>query len=186
MAVGDRINYSNIVNMTGSTAWRNSYGDDSRGSFTFYIHAPVFYVTYTISGSGIWGYQEGSIYIDGLLADGSWQNLFGSYQYLEGDRNSYTWNFHFCDGDSGQTIGSTSLFRLRIYVGDNSGSGRWKVYTGGMEKLSEKIYNQYYKGEKIKGCMCEMNTKQWSLTNNPLRGTRISYENNTYNLLGTY
>ena len=80
--------------------------------------------------------------------------------------------------------GGTGLFRVRMYIGGDSGSCSWQAYTGGIEMLPESTYNSYFKGKKIIGCMCEMNTKEWSLENSPLRGTKISYQNNTHLLLG--
>lgn len=188
MAVGDRINLSNIKAIAGSTSWRHSYSGSSKGSYVYYIHAPVFYFSLTIRGSSLWGYCEGSLYVDYLNVNtNEFENIYGSFQYVEGSSEAYKWVFRLNnEGDGTVASGRADLFRIRMYIGGKYGSCSWQAYTGGIEMLSESTYNSYFKGEKIKGCMCEMNTQQWSLTNNPLRGTRIAYDNNTYNLLGTY
>lgn len=187
MGAGDKISYAKIKELAGSTSWRHSYSGSTKGTYTYYIHAPVFYFSLTIRGESLWAYCEGSLYVDYFDRNtNEFVNIYGSFQGVDGANESYKWVFRLNnEGDGTVATGSTDLFRIRMYIGGKYGSCSWQAYTGGIEMLPESTYNNYFRGKKIIGCMCEMNTKQWSFANSPLRGTKISVQNNTHLLLGT-
>lgn len=187
MGAGDKISYAKIKELAGSTSWRHSYSGSTKGTYTYYIHAPVWYFSLTIKGYLAWGYCEGSLYVDYYNPSlKEYQNIYGSFHSVDKGSESYTWLIQHNYKEQGTYLtGGTGLFRVRMYIGGDSGSCSWQAYTGGIEMLPESTYNSYFKGKKIIGCMCEMNTKEWSLENSPLRGTKISVQNNTHLLLGS-
>lgn len=180
MATGDTINYVNCKTASG-TSWRKTQSFSKNYTSDWIITCNAFQCSLYLKGSGLWGYQEGSIYADYLSPEtGQWVNVWGVSTYKEGSSSSdrYTWNHNYNGGSSGDRH-DVSIWRIRIRISGGSGTATAYVYWGGMGLIQEATYNSYYKGRPIIGVDADVahNSLAWSYLNNPLRGTPITWGN---------
>lgn len=194
---GDLINYTNYVALDGSS-WRASTGiGGGAGTSIFYISAPAWYVTFRIWGSGLWGYQEGSLYVypyDPTTGTFLSTAVYGSYASGRGSGDIASWNFkHNKDGGSSKDTHDSHLWKISVYEGDNHGGSYGTLYVGGLGCATEDIYNNYFKGRKIycsKGAFWKKGsgTNQYASDEaflqeqgySCMRGTQISISTGTY------
>lgn len=163
----DYINYTNIRSNAG-TSWQGSAGIGSSGSKVYYVIAPVFYAYFSIEGSGLWGYEEGSFYVD-YWNGTSWQNnVYGSYQEVRASWNSYGWTFNHnynSQPASSGDVPTKHFWRIRTYAsGDGSVSGN--LYWGSIGMLTESFYNTNFKKELMKSIAVTVTTADYSAGTN--------------------
>lgn len=153
MTAGDCINYANCVS-AGGTAWRHSYSGSSRITYTYVIAAPAFHLEAWFKGSGWWGYQEGSMNVSYWNGSG-WTNVMSKSCELRGSGSSSHWwyrhNYSGGGGSEGQAnIPDVHFWKVSVYIGDNNGSGSFVLYTGGIERIPEAVYNAHFAGKHLK------------------------------------
>ena len=198
MAAGDLINYANCKAMDGSS-WRHSTSLSGRNwSRRYYISAPAWHVTFTIKGSGLWGYQEGSfnVYAYNSSTGKFDKKVYGSSQSLRGGSKSYNWNFsHNYNGGSSGDIHDLHLWCVDIYAGNNDGSTSGNIYTGGIGVFPESIYNSHFKGKTIYASKGDYWQKGNTYASDEaflagegpshMKGTKISVVDGTYKYIST-
>lgn len=156
-----RIDFNGIKALNtsgGQISWKGSQSFSYGRSRTYYIAATAWSFNMSISGSGWWGYQDGSAYVD--YWDGSqWKNVYGSYSDGSGSSYSHSWSWqHNYNGGATKDEHGKQLWRLRINIGDKSGSGSGTLYWGSTAQITEAIYNSYFKYEPIKSIACNIST----------------------------
>jgi hypothetical protein len=197
---GSVINYSNIVALDG-TAWRTTVSlSGDTGQHIYYVSAPVFYVNFTIHGSGLWGYQAGSCYVypyDSSTGAFSSSYVYGSWSEGRGDDYGNAWNFYhniiFNGSSSSEDISNCHLWKIETNKGDNNGSANGTLYISGMGKLTESIYNSNFKNRKIYASKCDYYQKGNTYSSDEaflqacgyscMRGTKISVSSGSYKYL---
>lgn len=153
MASGDLINYANYKAMAGSS-WFTSIGvGGGAGTTTYMIAGSTWAVDFRIWGSGLWGYQSGSLYVypfDESTGKFSETAVYGSWQSGKGASYGYAWQFyHNYNGGTSGDIHDCQLWKLVVTEGNNDGGSTGTLYVGGLGVLSESIYNSYFKGRKV-------------------------------------
>jgi len=159
---GSTINYSNICSLAGGS-WTSSVSlSGTNSTVTYYIAAPAWYFSFTIQGSELWGYQEGSVSVE-YWNGSSWVHVYGSSEDVRGSSNSYTWSWQHCysGGGVGDERGK-HFWRLIKYAGDNDGSASGTLYVGPLSLVPENHYNTYFKNRLIKSIAVVITTSDFS------------------------
>ena len=155
------INYNGIKalnTVSGQISWKGSQSFSYGQARTYYIAATAWSFSLSISGSGLWGYQYGYAYVD-YWTGSQWSQVYGSESEGRGSSYGNSWSFqHNYNGGSTNDVHGKHLWRLRVYIGDNSGSGSGTLYWGSTAQCTESIYNSYFKTKPIKSIACNIST----------------------------
>ena len=188
MGVGSLINRDNLIEMIGSSAWRNSNLNSCyEDTVTLYIDAPAFLITFNLWENGL-DYKDGSCFIS-YWTGSSWIQVYGSEESVRG--SAYSWSFkHNVDGGSEDDVHDYHLWKIELTEGVGDGGSFYSIFSGGLEKVPASIYQSYFRGRKIIGVTCGIWEKGIDFSSDEeflrdkgygvLRGTPIAILSGTY------